>query len=97
MTRNEQSFSNFDTTIMNSFLQNFEREIDSTNWYAYCNNDPINYIDPLGLCTESDESKNQEQDLTKYDPVTNPQPTPDGYNVYATEDSTYVKSRWNKD
>ncbi len=55
MTRNEQSFSNFDTPIMNFFLQNFEREIDSTNWYAYCGNDPINFIDPLGLCSESTE------------------------------------------
>ncbi|MBN2616961.1 MAG: peptidoglycan DD-metalloendopeptidase family protein, partial [Spirochaetales bacterium] len=25
---------------------------NSYNWYAYCGNDPINYIDPLGLCQE---------------------------------------------
>ena len=22
---------------------------DGTNWYVYCNNNPINYVDPLGL------------------------------------------------
>ncbi len=23
--------------------------MDGTNWYAYCNNDPVNFVDPLGL------------------------------------------------
>jgi hypothetical protein len=29
---------------------------DGSNWYVYCSNDPINFIDPLGLCAESDKS-----------------------------------------
>jgi len=26
------------------------------NWYAYVNNDPMNFTDPFGLCSESDKS-----------------------------------------
>lgn len=25
---------------------------DGSNWYAYCGQDPVNFIDPLGLCGE---------------------------------------------
>ena len=27
---------------------------DGGNWYIYCGGDPVNYIDPLGLCKETD-------------------------------------------
>ena len=29
---------------------------DGLNWYAYCNNNPVNYIDPLGLWMTGDEN-----------------------------------------
>lgn len=28
---------------------------DGLNWYAYVSKDPINLIDPFGLCSESDD------------------------------------------
>lgn len=27
---------------------------DGVNWYAYVGNDPVNFVDPLGLCSEED-------------------------------------------
>ena len=30
---------------------------DGSNWFAYCNGDPINFIDLLGLCKGSDKKR----------------------------------------
>ncbi len=49
---NEQLFSILDSPMMSFNFQNSEGEKDGYNWYAYVNNDPINYIDPLGLCSK---------------------------------------------
>ncbi|MCK4797991.1 MAG: hypothetical protein KAT05_11440, partial [Spirochaetes bacterium] len=29
---------------------------DSNNWYVYCSNDPVNWIDPFGLCTSDKDN-----------------------------------------
>ena len=29
---------------------------DGTNWYAYCGNDPVNFVDPTGMWMEGDEN-----------------------------------------
>ncbi len=50
---NEQLFSILDSPMMSFNFQNSEGEKDGYNWYAYVNNDPINYIDPLGLCSNT--------------------------------------------
>ncbi|MBN2835516.1 MAG: RHS repeat-associated core domain-containing protein, partial [Candidatus Delongbacteria bacterium] len=31
--------------------------VESTNWYSYCSNNPVNYIDPTGFGTEDPEYK----------------------------------------
>jgi RHS repeat-associated protein len=32
---------------------------DGNNWFAYVNNDPVNYVDPLGLqCISANDPKN---------------------------------------
>jgi len=28
---------------------------DGANWYAYCGNEPVNFTDPWGLCSEGDD------------------------------------------
>jgi RHS repeat-associated protein len=38
---------------------------DGSNWFAYVNNDPVNYTDPWGLST-SDRSRNAEEDDSTY-------------------------------
>jgi RHS repeat-associated protein len=38
---------------------------DGSNWFAYVNNDPVNWIDPWGL-SASDENRSTEKDSTLY-------------------------------
>ena len=37
---------------------------DGLNWFSYCNNNPIAYIDPTGLSDESSDSNNDSDDFS---------------------------------
>ena len=38
---------------------------DGTNWFLYCNGDPVNFVDIFGLCTDSDYTNSNLLDITK--------------------------------
>ena len=46
---------------------------DGSNWYAYCNSDPVNYVDLWGLqCPSANEPRTVKVTLYNRDPTTNP-------------------------
>jgi RHS repeat-associated protein len=71
---------------------------DGNNWFAYVNNDPVNYVDPWGL-SPSDKSASIAQLAPEHAPVSpaNAQPTPEQNNlieVHAIRDGTVFRAGW---